>query len=364
MGCYRVTYNRALDLSSKSKKKDYNFLRNAVVTNANVPEAWLRDCPGSIRKYAVRDLVAAYNSNFAKWRKDKNHRFRLRYKKKKDATQSIKVEHNGVKISTGSKLVMFPTKLAPISLSARNMPPGGIKYDFSLSMDQLGRFYIHIPYHKGGADNQGPAQRGSVCAVDPGVRTFLTTWGPEGKSFKIGEGSIQRLVRMCLFLDKLQSKIAITKKLRKTRRQKRAAARIRCRIKNLVAELHWKAASFLCCCYGTILLPEFQTQQMVRRASRKIRSQTARNMLTLSHYSFRQRLLHKAKFTGTSVTIVGEEYTSKTCTNCGWIHPSLGGSKVFKCGRCCLHGDRDGLAARNIFLKNCDFDNVTEQFSC
>ena len=37
----------------------------------------------------------------------------------------------------------------------------------------------------------------------------------------------------------------------------------------------------------------------------------------LSHYKFRQHLAHKCEEYGSKLHIVTEEYTSKTCTNCG-----------------------------------------------
>ncbi|WP_322111932.1 zinc ribbon domain-containing protein, partial [Aerosakkonema funiforme] len=33
---------------------------------------------------------------------------------------------------------------------------------------------------------------------------------------------------------------------------------------------------------------------------------------------------------------VTEEYTSKTCTRCGQVHPKLGGSQLFHCPECGL----------------------------
>ena len=43
------------------------------------------------------------------------------------------------------------------------------------------------------------------------------------------------------------------------------------------------------------VMPVFETQQMVKRASRRLNSKTARAMLTLSHFRFRQHLLHNAR---------------------------------------------------------------------
>ena len=58
---------------------------------------------------------------------------------------------------------------------------------------------------------------------------------------------------------------------------------------------------------------------------------------------------------GVDVVVAGEEYTSKTCTNCGNIHGSLGGAKEYRCSACGIRYDRDGGGSRNIFIKNLEF---------
>ena len=57
---------------------------------------------------------------------------------------------------------------------------------------------------------------------------------------------------------------------------------------------------------------------MVKRAGRKIKSATARGMLTWSHYAFREMLKAKAElFLWVKVVECDEAYTSKTCGCCG-----------------------------------------------
>eukprot|EP00741_Cyanophora_paradoxa_P004887 tig00000849_g4742.t1 len=51
------------------------------------------------------------------------------------------------------------------------------------------------------------------------------------------------------------------------------------------------------------------------------------------------------------VHIVREDYTSKTCGNCGHIHSKLRGNKVFCCPACGATMDRDFNGARNITLR-------------
>ena len=141
--------------------------------------------------------------------------------------------------------------------------------------------------------------------------------------------------------------------LREASERKRAACRARTKLQNCIMDLHAKAAKYLCETYELIFLPAFTTQRMVRRADRKIRSKTARMMLTFAHYKFRQRLLDKARnYENVQVVIVNEAYTSKTCTSCGTIKANLGGNKTFKCSSCPWKGDQVINGARNIYLRS------------
>ena len=103
------------------------------------------------------------------------------------------------------------------------------------------------------------------------------------------------------------------------------------------------------------LIPEFEIQRMSQRNQRKKKlcNKTVRNMMSWSHYGFRNLLLDKAKkyTSATQVIVVDEAYTSKTCGRCGWIHDRLGGSKVFQCNQCHLRIDRDVNGARNIIMR-------------
>ena len=75
-------------------------------------------------------------------------------------------------------------------------------------------------------------------------------------------------------------------------------------------------------------------------------------MLTWAHYRFRQRLIHKIReYPWCKLVIVDEQYTSKTCGNCGKIHWKLGSNKTFNCPYCKKEMDRDINAARNILLR-------------
>ena len=125
---------------------------------------------------------------------------------------------------------------------------------------------------------------------------------------------------------------------------------MRQKITNLVDELHWQTARWLTSNYKVILLPSFETQDMTRRAGRKIRSKTARMMLSFRHYEFKQRLKWKAWQRGALVVEVNEAYTSKTRSWDGSVEEKLGGRTVIRDDGG-FGMDRDVNGARGIFLR-------------
>ncbi len=208
--------------------------------------------------------------------------------------------------------------------------------------------------------------------MDPGVRTFMTTYDIDGFYTEWGEGDMKRIFSLCLFLDKLISKVDSEhmKKLhgkkgrRKQRNHRKAIKRLRAKIKNEITELHKKLSTWLCSNYKVILIPKFEVKSMSQRKNRKIRRKTVRQMACWSHYYFRQRLKDKSElFNDCNVIECDEAYTSKTCGYCGIINTKLGSSKVFKCKQpnCPQRhfcSDRDIHAARNILLRYLTRNNI------
>jgi putative transposase len=293
------------------------------------------------------DLLKAYASGFARRKNDKKS-FKLGFRSRKTAFQeSIVVHHKHYKNKTGT--YAFLKKLR----SAEPLPEDLI-YDSRLVLERrTNAFYLCIPMPLVvRSENQAPATK-RIIALDPGVRTFMTSYDPSGESIDFAAKDIGHIYRLCHRLDDLNSRWD-AKEVRHHKRwsMRKAGVRMRRRIRHLVDDLHCKLAKYLCETYSVVLLPKFETQGMIRRGQRRIRSKTARAMCTLSHYRFQRRLIDKAReYPWCRVVIVSEAYTSKTCGRCGKIHAKLGGNKVFRCPSCQLECDRDKHAARNILLR-------------
>lgn len=192
-----------------------------------------------------------------------------------------------------------------------------------------------------------------IIALDPGVRTFLT--GFNGNEFlEFGSGDFQRIARLCVHLDTLKSRHdkALGRKFKRFRYKLRSAMHsVRLRIKNLRSECHKQVANYLAKNYDVIVLPTFETSQMVIKTSRKLHSKTARAMMSWAFYQFSQILQHLCNRYGSKLVRITEEYTSKTCTKCGHVHKKLGSSKIFNCPECGYEIPRDFNGALGIFLK-------------
>ncbi|WP_287253485.1 MULTISPECIES: transposase [unclassified Moorena] len=159
---------------------------------------------------------------------------------------------------------------------------------------------------------------------------------------------------LCSHLDQIKSKLDKLKgrKFKRLRyKLRKAMERQRTRIKNLRSEIHKQVASYLARNYDIIVMPTFETSQMVAKKRRKLRSKTARAMMSWAFYQFSQTLGHLCNRYGSKLVRITEEYTSKTCTKCGHIHRKLGGSKNFKCPKCGYEIHRDFNGAVGIFLK-------------
>jgi putative transposase len=353
-GTARWTYNQCLQ---KIKEDRTNLkkatLRTLVVNNTCHDEKetqWVLGTPYMVRDGAMIELVNAYTSNFAKKKKkDTSHQFSLKFRSKKDAQESIYVEGRNFK-----KGVFYPSFFGKTPLESAEPLPDKVDYDCRLTRNRLGHYHICIPQPLDmKSDNQAQRVLGRVAALDPGVRTFHTVYDATGHVLEVGKNDIGRIYRLCYYLDNLESRITLATGKKQKYRMRKAAMRMRLRIRNLIDECHKKLATFLLSEYEVILLPSFEAKDMVSRRKRVLSSKSARAMLTWSHYRFKQRLLFKRQeYPWCKVLVVDEAFTTKTCGHCGKLHPTLTSAKIFQCPSCGVVLDRDANAARNILLKN------------
>lgn len=194
-----------------------------------------------------------------------------------------------------------------------------------------------------------------IVSLDPGVRTFQTCYNPKGEITEWGKGDMKEIIRLLHTWDSLNSQSTKVSH-RKKYSLRKAMRRIRKRIGNLIDDIHRKCAKWLLENHSVILIPVFRTSEMQR--AKNLSKTTKRALGQWSHFRFRMRLMGKAqKYPGTKIFVVGEEYTSRTCTYCGNLVEKRK-DKILGCGECGYRIDRDIQGSRNILLKF-----LTEQIS-
>lgn len=203
-----------------------------------------------------------------------------------------------------------------------------------------------------------PKIHGNAVSIDPGVRTFATTYSQE-QAAKLGESfGWNKLRPLGIKLDKLYSKRAklfnrwsklpdqlredllrcFTKKINKLKQRRN----------DLVEDLHKRICYWLVTTYDFIFLPTFKVKQMTSKEKRKIGSKVVRSMMDLCHYKFKQMLTWMCRKYGKTLIIVNESYTTQTQSWDG-KRQKLGSEKTISDGT--IRVDRDLNAARGIFLR-------------
>jgi putative transposase len=354
-GACRSTYNDCVALLNRvgcipTKKGWFQWLRNRFVTNKNIQgrKVWLRNTPKHTREGAIKDFVTALKAAHTN-KKNKNiKKFRMGFRKKSDNEQSILIQKGASGLRVDAQGVHAYTTYLHGPLETRqSLDDVSVNHDCRL-LKSNGKFYLAIPIDV--APEEQVTTLENYCSIDPGVRTFASVWSPDGVS-EIGDGLATELYPRLLALDKLRSDIDTEKRRRNRKRKQAAFERLSARFQSILKDFHYKAAHYLCSTYDNIVIPKFGSKGMSQRDGRRLRTKTVRHMLCLGHAKFRTILIQTAERMGKNVFVVSEEYTSKTCCNCGALHQKLGGSKRFRCAECGFQADRDIHGAFNIFLK-------------
>jgi len=392
IGVYRYFYNRAISYINNYNKetkqtfykidfKDDNSIININLENEdnifsmycmrkllkdNKPN-WIDiNVPSHLIDLAFKEASKNFSTCISVYKK--NHKpFNMTIKTKKNNYQTFNIEKT---MFSKDKKTLFKTlkydgdyvfKKIKFSenLNKYNICDSSISYNRILK-----EFYLNLNYNYNPSEDiknkKENLDNKKVCSIDPGLRCFLTIYS-DNKVEKIGIGINNKIEKVCNEIDILTSRIYLKDKNNKQKFFNKKRTRINMKkalhrkikyLKNLKEELHNKSIRHLVDNYGKIILPPFETQEM----SKKFNSKISRALYNVSFYSFKEKLLNKCKDSDIKVIIRQEYYTSKTCTICGFLKHDLGSNKVYKCDECKTVIDRDINGARNIMLRNHEWE--------
>lgn len=333
MGLTRYWFNQAVEyLKQEGTKASLKEVRKIQYSKEH-PE-WALNCPQRIREHALNDACEAVKNAKKKFKTTGIFQ-EVRFRAKKNIVQRFGFDAQSLK-----KNFIFSQKKFKTYFSFTE--------DFEVHTEgteivyEDGRWFLIVPQKRKIKIPEN--QRYGIVSLDPGVRNFISFYS-EMATGSIGKGDFNHIYYLCLRLDDIISQMSKAK-CKKKKNLKLAKRKLMWRITDLIDDLHKKAAYFLVSRYDTIFLPTFETSEM----SQKLRSKTARNMLTFAHYRFKMFLKGKAEEYSCKIIEVSEAYTSRTCSYCGIIHPK--NSKKRMICDCGANVDRDLNGARGIMLKN------------
>ena len=211
-------------------------------------------------------------------------------------------------------------------------------------------------------ENQAPQTvNGEAIGLDPGMRKFLTGYSTTGEILTVGNRAYKKLTP---YLNRINTLACEMAQLRKRKAQlteaklsleheKIAAAKWREKfelwkhVKNMITDLHWKVATYLCRNYQYIFLENLSSKSCVKG---NIAPFIKRILLQYSFHKFKQRLTYMCERYGCKLILVAPALTTKTCSNCGDIN-EVAKSETYNCPNCSFSCDRDVNSAKNILIK-------------
>lgn len=347
----RVTYNMSIfrlntDIDFPNKLK----LRNEIVpANKNKFTKWMIETPTQIRTRAVFEAYTRVKTGIQQIKNKTIKFFKMNFKDKKFQKEngwSIDIQKQSIKKFNNTTLYIYPgdTKKSKFKLN-ESIKDLEIEYDCKIHFDGLD-YYIIIPYKD---TKKNDINRNGIISLDPGIRTFLS--GVDiTRTIEIGDKANEKMYPLLKKLDTYISKKSRMKG-EKAKKMNKSIKHLRKRIKNLQQELHKKSSTWLCNTYKNVIIPDFGSKQMSKKANRKLKTKTVRQMSVLGHKMFIQRLKTKAIELNTNVIIQEESYTSKTCSSCSYVKVKKFTGKTFICENCNIKIDRDTNGSINIFKK-------------
>ena len=312
----RYVYNKTLEHINSGSEADWLAIKRWML---NELPAWTENVPYQIKAVAIRDACINY-------RLTAKNNTTARFRARRDAKQTVFVPK-----ASATKRGVYSRFLGRMDYAEDWPEPEG---DCRIILD-CGRWFVSVPV----SVQVFPERAGKTASVDPGVRSFMTFYSLDSCG-KIGKGAFSRIYSLCSYLDDLKSRMPSVNH-RQRYKMKKAADRLRWRIRNLAEELQHKTALFLVRNFDVIALPELRAD-----FAEMFTSPSMREILGETHSGFQEFLRAKAKEYGTTIIAQNEEWTSQTCS---WNGEITEPGRVIRNKGVTL--DRDYNGARGIFLR-------------
>ena len=264
-------------------------------------EEWMEEIPNCVKQGGVKQLVMAFETNFAKKKKNtEKSKFEVHFRsKKKCLTEVIDFDKRSTEFlkgnnSTSAFIKVLATKLGrddpndkkkkktdkhiPLCDSKKTIsrllemkcPPCDFKVQYRYKTKE---WYLLIPYPFG-KEEKKPIPKHDVVSLDPGSRTFLTAYSQTGGCGKLLVDGLKKTKKNLARIDSLQSIMTKIKSEGKGNKYGENAIRNRTslihklwkKIKDTRHHMHYTTCNFLLNNFKVILLPNSPPNQHLERA--------------------------------------------------------------------------------------------------
>ena len=355
-GCARFAYNwglaRKMAAYKDGKKTPTAMdLHRELNTLKQTEYPWMYEVSKCAPQEALRNLDKAYANFFhkAKLKKQGKYKGKLGFPKCKKKSKAIGSFRLTGSIKVFSRAVQLP-RIGTVRLHEQDYIPTGAKVLSATVSEQAGRWFVSIQVEEEGEKPVLTAT--SAIGVDLGIKTLATL--SDGTVFE-NPRALKHAQKKLRRLEKQKSRRKKGSKNRAKTRQ--AIVKVHAHLAHIRKDAAHKLSSYLVKNHNLIAIEDLHVAGMLKNHC------LAQAVADSNFGEIRRQLEYKAAWHGVQVVTIGRFYpSSKTCSACGYIKPTLSlGERIFICEECGNVLDRDLNAAinrRNVAGSSLDTQNA------
>ena len=350
LGCYRFVYNHMLARKQEAYKADKTNLSLCELSKyfhgtllEDEKYVWLKEQNTKVMKQAIRQMLTAYYKFF------KEHKGFPKFKSKRDK-QSALFQFDAIskKNTFDTRKITLTTKLKNISFRCSDLYHKRLqKYkdnikSATLSKTKSGCYTLSILVEMNDNELVKFNKTGCDVGIDLGVKDFVITSNGEvfeNKHFyKKDEKRLAKLQRQLSKKRKGSSNF---------HKQRKRIAMVFETMTNKKENYIHSVVNYLLRHYDTVYMEDLNTSGMLKS------HHLSKAIHEVGFYKFKTVLSTKALQNNKKVILIGRYYpSSKTCSQCGYIHKDLKlKDRHWNCPNCGSYHDRDLNAALNILYE-------------
>ena len=349
-GSYRFVYNHMLARKQDAYKSDKTNLSLNELSKYFHHEllkdeqyAWLKEQNTQVMGQSIRQMLTAYDMFF------KEHNGFPKFKSKRDKQSALfpigaisrtnAFETRHISLTTPLKSIKF--RCSELYFKRLQKYKDNIR-SATLSKTKSGNFFLSILMDIPQNEFVNFNKTSRDVGIDLGVKDFVI----------ISDGDVFENKH---FYKKDEKKLAkLQRQLSKKRKgssnfhkQCKRIAKVFETITHKKDDYIHSVVNYLLCHYDTIYVEDLNTSGMLKN------HKLAKAIQEIGFYKFKMVLSTKALQNDKKVVLIGRFYpSSKTCSQCGYIHKGLKlQDRQWKCPKCGVNHDRDFNAAVNILYE-------------